>query len=84
MDIRRPSENAYLGSALTEALKVIQRDHGADFVDRLVEEIFRQRNIQEAFLDEYDDNVGAEMDKYGRAAITIAVESAKRNPRPLI
>lgn len=45
------AKSHYLQAALAESFRIIERDHGAEYVDRLVDAIFRTFNVQDAVLE---------------------------------
>lgn len=67
----------YLESALAEALRQIDRDHGAEYVDRFIEGIFKTYNAEEAFLEAHDAAISPDADKEGRDAVLKALQRAR-------
>lgn len=71
------AEAHYLRIVLSEALRVLHRDKGQDFVDQLVEKSFFAHNVQGQV-----EGSAADFERYGREAVTRAVNLARANPEP--
>lgn len=78
------AEHLYLRFALSEALRVITKDRGAEYVDQMHEAIFRANNVQEIMLSAFDKMPPNDIDFNGRAAVLKALGAAKEYPEPLV
>lgn len=71
------AKSHYLQAALAESFRIIERDHGAEYVDRLVDAIFRTFNVQDAVLEHTDLLPPPNDDHAGREVIEKVLTRAR-------
>lgn len=78
------AEHLYLRQALSEALRVITKDRGPEYVDEMIEAIFQSNNVQKIMLSAFEKMSPNDIDFNGRAAVLKALGAAKEYPEPLV
>ncbi|MCD4509708.1 hypothetical protein LQT97_00525 [Brucella pseudogrignonensis] len=78
------AEHLYMRYALSEALRVITKDRGPEYVDEMIEAIFQANNVQKIMLSAFDKMLPNDIDFNGRAAVLKALGAAKEYPEPLV
>ncbi len=77
------AEVFYLRAALSEAFRVLDKDKGHEFVDELIQAAFKTHNVQERFLEAFNDMIPADIDQSGRKAVLDARDIARDNSSPM-
>ena len=77
-------EVIYLERFAAECLRIIAKDRGDTAVDELIANFFRAYNTENAFLEAFDEAISSKWDAAGRAAVTRALDSARRTPDPIL
>ena len=78
------AEHLYLRQALSEALRVITKDRGSEYVDEMIEAIFQSNNVQKIMLSAFEKMAPNDIDFNGRAAVLKALGAAKEYAEPLV